>query len=215
MSQGRKRRAWSPSNPGNAERVLEVTAALLAVAREPVERGDAVLDVGCGTGWWLTQVAGLGAGQDRLHGVDLHEPQTAAKHLPGAHFAVGDARRLDHPDGRFGLVTFLLVLSVLPSAADRERALREAVRVLAPGGTVAIWDIRWPSYTRGVHRLSVREVRRVLEGAGLEVETRTLTLAPPLSRRLGRATAWLYPALAALPPLRSHRLTVGRRPAAA
>jgi hypothetical protein len=41
---------------------------------------------------------------------------------------------------------------------------------------------------------------------------KTLTLAPPIARRVGRFAPALYGPLAAVPPLRSHALYVMRRP---
>jgi hypothetical protein len=36
----------------------------------------------------------------------------------------------------------------------------------------------------------------------------TITLLPPLARRLSLLTPWLYPILATLPPLRTHYLAL-------
>lgn len=213
-SSRRKRRAWAPGNPGNAAIREELVAALLDAAAVPLARGAPVLDVGCGSGWWLRRLADSGVAPGCLHGVELQPGRVVAarKRLPAqATVAMADARALPYPVGAFGLVTLLVVLSSLPHAAARRSALAEACRVLAPGGVLAIWDLRWPSPNRNVRAALRHETLAALAVAGLRAETRTLTLAPPLARSLGRATSRLYPALGAVGPLRSHRLILGRR----
>lgn len=120
-------------------------------------------------------------------------------------------RALPFDDARFELVLLLTVLSSLRSADDVRRALHEAARVTAPGGRVVIWEPRVPTLNRATRLVRDSEVSAAL---GPEVSSRAITLLPPLARRLGRATPRLYPALARLPPLRSHRLMEWRRPPA-
>jgi ubiquinone/menaquinone biosynthesis C-methylase UbiE len=48
-----------------------------------------------------------------------------------------DVRRLEFPDGSFDGVVMHLVLAVMP---EPERGVTEAVRVLKPGGRVAVFD---------------------------------------------------------------------------
>jgi ubiquinone/menaquinone biosynthesis C-methylase UbiE len=209
----RKRRAWSSRNPGNAAIREELVTALLDVASEPLAGTAPILDVGCGAGWWLRRLAAAGVAPGRLYGVDLQQRsvESARKAVPGATVATADARALPYPPGRFGLVTLIVVLSSLSDRAARGTAIAEAARVLAPGGVLAIWDLRWPSHNRQVRALRRGPTLAALAAAGLQADTRTLTLAPPLARSLHGLSPRVYPVLAGIPGLRSHRLFVGRK----
>jgi glycosyltransferase involved in cell wall biosynthesis len=125
--------------------------------------------------------------------------------LPGAHFVSADARALPFATDRFAVARLLNVLQDL-SPVDGARVLADCHRVLAPGGLMLIYGLRMPNpfntHTRRVAR----------HDEGLPAESRTITLAAPIARRLGRAAPVLYPALARVPVLRSHRLWSYRKP---
>jgi SAM-dependent methyltransferase len=92
-----------------------------------------VLDVGGGTGVharWLVA--------DGYH-VDLIDPVVRHVELAGTVCAasVGDARALKAADASYDVVQLLGPLYHLPDQTDRYQALREAHRVLRPGGLVA------------------------------------------------------------------------------
>lgn len=99
-----------------------------------------VIDVGGGPGVYALWLSGLG---HETHLVDLapshieqaREASTRAAR-PLASAAVGDARRLDQPDGFADAVLLLGPLYHLTERSQREEALREARRVLRPGGVV-------------------------------------------------------------------------------
>lgn len=100
-------------------------------------KGFAVLDVGCGTGWYLQQLGFLGA---HLEGVDLSSGMLAiARHrLPAVALQQADIRRLPYAGNRFDAVICTRVLSHLPRL---EEAVSEMRRVLAPGGTLVLSEV--------------------------------------------------------------------------
>ena len=100
-----------------------------------VEEGDLlgrrVLDIGCGTGRVAAALAERGA---RVWGVEP-EPrmaELARKRLSTVKIA--PAEQLPFKDGWFDRAVMVLVIHVL----DRPKAFAEALRVLAPGGRLAI-----------------------------------------------------------------------------
>jgi glycosyltransferase involved in cell wall biosynthesis len=204
-----KQRSWASGNPGNAAIRDELAAAVDAVAGAELRAAEAVLDVGCGTGWWLERLSAMTRAS--LFGLDvLPERVEAAGHrTPGATVAVGDARALPFEDGRFGVVTMFTVLSSLGGEDDVRHALHEARRVLTPGGVLLIWEPRVPNpFNRHTLLIDRELVRDTLADA--EVGGRTTTLLPPLARRLGTRTDRLYPRLVRLAPLRTHHLISAR-----
>lgn len=108
----------------------------------PVEANADWLDLGCGTGG-LTDAVLRGAEPSRIVGVDSADAfvAVAREHVsdPRAKFMVGDATSVPEPSGSFDAVVCGLVLNFLP---DKEAALREMIRLVRPGGIVAlyVWD---------------------------------------------------------------------------
>jgi ubiquinone/menaquinone biosynthesis C-methylase UbiE len=209
-SSRRKQRAWAADNPGNAAIRGELLAHLLRLAAPEIAGTGAILDVGCGTGWWLRKLVEAEVAPERLHGIDIQPERVAAARdaVPGAEIDVGDARRLPFPDGTFAVVLQLTVLSSLGSHEAIREALGEGMRVLAPGGLLLIYEPRVPNPLNR-HTLLLRD--RDLDAAGVGSRERlSLTVLPALARRLGGRTQARYERLARLPFLRTHRLIAYR-----
>ncbi|HET8883254.1 MAG TPA: class I SAM-dependent methyltransferase [Solimonas sp.] len=119
-------------------------------------RGDErVLDVGCGRGLMLAGVARrLTSG--RAVGIDIWRNEDQARNSPDAtlrnlrlegvatrcEVRTADARALPFDAGSFDVVVSSWALHNLASDDDRRVAIGEIVRVLKPGGHVALIDIR-------------------------------------------------------------------------
>jgi SAM-dependent methyltransferase len=99
-----------------------------------------VLDVGGGAGVYAVPLAAAGYHVHLIDPVPLHVDQATAAaraaevQLAGA--AVGDARALDAADGSVDVALLLGPLYHLTSRTDRIAALREARRVVRPGGLI-------------------------------------------------------------------------------
>ena len=99
--------------------------------------GMRVLDLACGPGTLSKPLARLVAPEGELVGVDLAEGMIALARsldIPNARFAVMDIEALEFPDGSFDGAACGHGLQFAP---DLGRALREARRVLRPGGRLA------------------------------------------------------------------------------
>lgn len=110
-----------------------------------------VLDVGCGTGGWLIEVAKTYRAIDQLIGVDIssHMVATARAQATAAgvrdrvEFQVMDAlRMLEFPNASFDLVNQRAGISYLRTW-DWPKLLQEYQRVLRPQGTVRITEGEW------------------------------------------------------------------------
>jgi len=102
--------------------------------RAGLERGQSVLDVGCGTGVFLALAAARGA---RVHGVDASEDLVALarERVPGADVRVGEMEALPYGDDSFDVVTGF---NSFFFADDMAAALGEAARVAKPGAPVLL-----------------------------------------------------------------------------
>jgi ubiquinone/menaquinone biosynthesis C-methylase UbiE len=126
-----------------------------------------VLDVGGGTG---VHAAWLAEDGYRVHVVDLtprHVEKVVYDLGPlGVTAEVGDARQLGQADASFDCVLLLGPLYHLTDHTDRRRALREAARVVRPGGVVAVAAInRFASLFDGLSRgyFFDRDFRTIVE----------------------------------------------------
>ncbi|MCI0550260.1 MAG: class I SAM-dependent methyltransferase [Anaerolineae bacterium] len=118
-------------------------------------RGDEkVLDVGCGSGLLLNGAA-MRLTTGKATGIDIWSPHSGGGNLEllwknaraegvadKIEFREADARNMPFDDAAFDVVLSSGALHHISHNFDaHERAVREMVRVLKPGGKIAIWDI--------------------------------------------------------------------------
>lgn len=209
-----RRGRWDPGNPGNramrVERTKVARAMLTAHGLWPTGRAT-VLEIGCGSGSVLEDFRAADVSDDAVVGVDLLESRVAeAKRATGARVAVADASALPFPDVSFPLVLAYTVFSSILDDDVARRIASEVGRVLRPGGGCLVYDFRYPNPSNAnTRRVGDREVSSYFDA---HHESRSLTVLPPVARRLGPLTGALYPMLAAIPVLRSHRFTLVLKP---
>jgi SAM-dependent methyltransferase len=120
----------------------EIVTRSLDLALAHCPSPDRVLDVGCGTGLLLRDLARRLPAAASLAGVDaaagMIEQARAKASDPRLRFEQGAAERLPFPDGVFDLV---ISTTSFDHWADQRAGLAECHRVLAPAGFFVLTDL--------------------------------------------------------------------------
>jgi SAM-dependent methyltransferase len=136
----------------------------------PPPRGR-TLDLGCGEGRLARDLAALG---HDVVGIDVSPTMIAAAReaAPEVELHVADAAALPFEDGSFGLV---LAFMSLQDADDLSGAIREAARVLAPGGRFCFAVVH-PFNSAGKFAAREPDAPFVVEGSYLDESRTDLTV---------------------------------------
>jgi ubiquinone/menaquinone biosynthesis C-methylase UbiE len=178
---------WAPAYDAVVGAAGFNTARRLSIDRLRLASGDRVLIVGAGTGLDLdflppnVHVTAI----DVTPAMLKHLERRAARTARPVTTRVMDARQLAFRDSSFDAIVMHLILAVMP---EPERGVREAVRVLKPGGRIAVFD----KFLRDDERPSLK--RRLFNA-----------LAKPLFSDLNRR---LGPLIAGTPLVSEHDDTV-------
>lgn len=176
-----------------------------------IDTAQNVLDLGCGTGVATRGIVGRAAFSGGVTGIDLSSHLVeAARQLSdqegkGAQvvFQVGDSRNLDLPDAGFDAVVAHTLLSHVD---DPLAVLKEAARLVKPGGMVGVYDGDYASitfshedpakgqaYEAAIQRAVItnprvmRQMPRLLRQAGLEI----VTSFSYILAEMGKADFWV------------------------
>jgi ubiquinone/menaquinone biosynthesis C-methylase UbiE len=158
-----------------------------------LEPGEAVLDVGCGTGTLALEAYPRVGATGRVCGIDPGPQQIARARskaaragLP-AEFQVGVIERLPFTDHAFDVVFSTLMMHHLSDDLKRQ-GLAEIARVLKPGGRLVIADFKRPEKGNdqparfGAGETGIQDLAAFVKEAGFsEVETGDI----PLVRIMG------------------------------
>ena len=141
----------SSADPGGLIRFLDAangTAGLTAAKRALLEQLDlgrarAALDVGCGPGIDVPEMARLMPDDAHISGVDISETMIAEARRRTASLGArvslrtGDAADLPYPDQAFDVCRVATVLQHVP---DPARVIAEMARVTKPGGRIGVLE---------------------------------------------------------------------------
>jgi len=138
-----------------------------------LRENEQVLDVGCGRGLALIGAAKrLTTG--KATGIDLWSAKDLSANSPEAVRAnatiegvadkvdidTGDMCAMPYADNSFDVVLSMTAIHNVPGNAGRDQALKEILRVLKPGGRLAIFDIFHPfRYATVLRRLGATDVK--------------------------------------------------------
>ncbi len=143
-----------------------------------------ILEIGCGTGYWLREFIKWGAQPENIVGIELLPDRvTEAKRLcpETVRIQCGNAAELDFPSATFDLILQSTTFTSILDSGLKKQIAAEMLRVVKGDGLIVWYDYHvnnpWNPDVRGVKR---REVRQLFPGC--RIDLRRVTLAPPLSR---------------------------------
>jgi SAM-dependent methyltransferase len=203
------------ANAGNRWLEREHRRRLEQILRQSVDRPPSewrILDVGCGYGSLLGWFNSLGVPDENLFGIDLlaNRIERARETYPRFTLLQGNAEQLDFPNGSFDLVPVFTVFTSILEPGLAERVAASIGRVLKTDGVVVWYDMRYPNpWNSHLRAMTKQRIRELFPSFSLELET--ISVIPPLARRLGATTDWSYPLLGSIPVLRSHYIGLLRR----
>jgi ubiquinone/menaquinone biosynthesis C-methylase UbiE len=124
---------------GRLHHQISERTASLAVAT--VAAPDRVLDVGCGTGYLLRELASRYPDGEQLVGIDAAPAMVKAANAIAQDdrltFVAGVAEQIGYPDETFNLI---VSTTSFDHWSDQQAGLRECARVLCPGGRLVLVD---------------------------------------------------------------------------
>lgn len=200
---------WSAGGGGWSRLVAERDRAIVDAL--DVGTRSVVVDLGCGSASIALAIEGRAGRPLQYLGVDLLEERIAAARSAVQWATLRSGARTGSRWGtawRTGCSP--QPCSVLSQTRSSDARSRSRPRVLRPDGRMVIYDLRYSSpANRAVRPISEADLRRWF--AGWPLETRTISLLPPLARRFIAAGPRRY-ALSAVPVLRSDLLATLTRP---
>jgi ubiquinone/menaquinone biosynthesis C-methylase UbiE len=172
-----------------------------------------ILEIGCGTGYWLREFIKWGARPENITGVDLLSDRvTEAKKLcpEAVQIQCGSAAEIAFPNDTFDLVLQSTVFTSVLDASLKQQMAAEMLRVVKRDGLILWYDYHvnnpWNSDVRGIKR---QEIAQLFPDCLIQLQR--LTLAPPLARLLAPYSWLACYLLEKVPWLCTHYLGVVRK----
>ena len=159
---------------------LEHSALGAAVDMAETGPDDRLLDLGCGTGGLLRELAGRATAPREAIGVDTSSKMLArVPNLPaGWGLMQADAARLPFPDRSFDVLTATYLLHLL-DRPEREAVLAEAARIMRPEGRLVVVTVA-PPRSQALARVFDRVFHPAWSRSGVLAGLRPLDPRPDL-----------------------------------
>lgn len=207
---------YSFFEPSHLLRIQERERRVLKLIESQIGRhleDKMILEVGCGSGYWLRQFVQWGAIPTNLAGVDLVPDRLAEarERCPaGVRLECRDASHLEFQDESFDIVLQSTAFSSILNDDVKAAVAREMLRVLRPDGFVLWYDFFINNLrNRDVRGIGKSELYRLFPDCSIYCER--ITLAPPLGRLLGRVSAFAYTLASGLRFVCTHYLALIRK----
>jgi ubiquinone/menaquinone biosynthesis C-methylase UbiE len=169
-----------------------------------------ILEVGCGSGFWLREFIKWGANPANLTGIDLLPNRIvhAKQVCPGPVTLIcGDAAQLDFPKASFDLVVLSTVFTSILDYEMKQQITREVMRVLKPGGLTFWYDFHVNNPKNpNVRGVGKKEICNLFHGC--QIKLWRTTLAPPISRLVAPYSFFLCYLLEKIPFLNTHYIGI-------
>jgi len=152
----------------------------------------AILDIGCGSGYWLRELLKFGARPEKLAGIDLLSWRVNdAKCLSPASVRLDccNAEKLGFSESSFDVVLQFTVFSSILDPHMKRKVASEMLRVLKKDGLIIWYDffVKDPRNS-DVRAITKNEIHQLFPGC--QIDLRRITVAPPLVRSIA-PYSWL------------------------
>jgi ubiquinone/menaquinone biosynthesis C-methylase UbiE len=185
--QGAERYSWF--NPAYQMMIQERERRILALLQQHgVTSFDnlSILEIGCGTGYWLREFIKWGAKPKNVAGIELLPGRVEEARIlspEGVSIKCGSAAELPFLDQQFDLVLQSTVFSSVLDSSMKCQIAREMARVVKNTGGILWYDFHvnnpWNPDVRGIKK---PEIFRLFPGWRCALQR--ITLAPPIIRCL-------------------------------
>jgi ubiquinone/menaquinone biosynthesis C-methylase UbiE len=172
-----------------------------------------ILEVGCGSGYWLREFIQWGACPENITGVDLLDDRVAAARRlcpAGVKIQCGSAAQLALPDAIFDLVIQSTVFTSILDPGLKHQVASEMLRVMKSDGIIVWYDYHINNPRNpAVRAVKKKEIRQLFPGCSIELKP--ITLAPPLARWIAPRSWFMAHLLERIPLLCTHYIGIIRK----
>ena len=203
---------YAPWQPGEILMIAErkrKAALMLHQNRVFPKCEEQCLEIGYGRIGWLGDLISWGVKETNIHGIELDasRAERAKCILPLADLRVGDAVNLPWEDNKFKLVIVSTVFSSVLDSGVRNLIANEITRVLSMEGSLLWYDIAVNNpknrNVKKINRHQIKELFPLFKG-----QFKTVTLAPPIARKVAPVSWLLASILESVPLFHTHLLAV-------